>query len=103
MLILADDLGTGDIPLYWNSELVDMPNIQKLANMGVTFKDAHSTPLCVTSRYMLLSGNYAHRGRKPGGVWRISKDPNQFKPLQKSIAEILNEGGNYSSAMYGKW
>jgi len=42
LVILADDVGTGDIPLYWNSGLVDMPNVQRLANMGVTFKDAHS-------------------------------------------------------------
>ena len=37
VLILADDVGTGDIPLYWNSSLVHMPNIDRLAKMGVTF------------------------------------------------------------------
>jgi len=103
LLIMADDVGTGDIPLYWNSSLVDMPNIQRLANMGVTFKDAHSTPLCAPSRYVLLSGNYQHRGCKPNGVWGLEGEQNQFQPFQKSIAEALNEGGNYATAMYGKW
>ena len=67
LLVLADDVGTGDIPSYWDSSVVDMPNIDRLAKMGVTFKDAHSTPLCAPSRYMLLSGNYAHRGFRPNG------------------------------------
>jgi len=70
--------------------------------MGVTFKDAHSTPLCAPSRYMLLSGNYPHRGRLPGGTWDIGRR-NQFRRFQKSIAETLKESGNYSTAMYGKW
>jgi len=79
-----------------------MPNIERLANMGVTFKDAHSTPLCAPSRYMLLSGNYQHRGRSPRGTWTIG-DKNQFRKFQKSIAETLKENGNYSTAIYGKW
>jgi len=103
LIILADDVGTGDIPLYWNSGLVDMPNIQRLADMGVTFKDAHSTPLCAPSRYMLLSGNYPHRGGSPEGRWFIGPLKNQFRFFQKSIAQTLKEGGNYSTAMYGKW
>lgn len=70
--------------------------------MGVTFKDAHSTPLCAPSRYMLLSGNYAHRGHRPSGSWSIKGEQNQFQPLQKSIAETLKESG-YHTAMYGKW
>jgi len=103
LLIMADDVGTGDIPLYWKSSLVDMPNIQRLADMGVTFKDAHSTPICATSRYMLLSGNYVHRGFQPSGVWRTWDKPSQFLPHQKSIADALKDGGNYVTGMFGKW
>ena len=64
LIILADDVGQGDIPFYWNSSQVDMPNIQRLTEMGVSFYNAHSTPLCAPSRYMLLSGNYPHRGTR---------------------------------------
>jgi hypothetical protein len=48
LLILADDVGTGDIPYYWNSSGVEMPNLDRLSSMGVTFMDAHSldAPLC---------------------------------------------------------
>jgi len=65
-IIFADDVGTGDIPFWWNnsSSLVDMPNIKILADMGVSFRDTVCAPL----RYMLLSGNYQHRGKKAAGT-----------------------------------
>lgn len=102
LLILADDMGTGDIPFYWNTSLVDMPNLQKLADQGVLFEDAHSTPLCSPSRYMLLSGNYPHRGREHYGTWTWNKDRNHFRDGQKSIAYELGNAG-YKTAMFGKW
>lgn len=102
LLIFADDVGTGDIPRYWNSGLVKMPNIDRLSDMGVTFLDAHSTPLCAPSRYMLLSGNYQHRGRNPNGSWNLGYENNQFTSNQKSLAEIL-KGAGYHTFMTGKW
>ncbi len=62
LLILADDIGQGDLPAYFNSSAVSTPNIDALIEKGLMFTDTHSTPLCATSRYMLLSGNYQHRG-----------------------------------------
>mmetsp|Transcript_24878 Transcript_24878/g.38014 ORF Transcript_24878/g.38014 Transcript_24878/m.38014 type:complete len:571 (+) Transcript_24878:65-1777(+) len=103
LIILADDVGTGDIPSYWNSSLVEMPNLSRLSQRGVTFTDAHSTPLCSPSRYMLLSGNYQHRGRNPSGTWYIKGEGNQFKPNQKSIAEVLRDQAGYHTGMFGKW
>ena len=104
VIIMADDVGTGDIPFYWNSSLVEMPNIKNLSAKGVTFTDAHSTPLCSPSRYMLLSGNYAHRGVYPRGSWNLNRQGNnQFLGSQKSIAEVLREEANYATAMFGKW
>ena len=65
LLIMADDVGTEDLPIYWkdwakitNTSKMQMPNLQYLSSMGVLFQDAHSSPLCAPSRYMLLSGNY---------------------------------------------
>jgi len=104
LLILADDVGTGDIPSWWNTtSLVDMPNINRLMSMGVKFTDAHSTPLCAPSRYMLLSGNYQHRGERPKGSWDMSETGNQFLSYQKSLAQHLKDGAGYSTSMFGKW
>ncbi len=44
LLILADDVGTGEVPGYWNTGLVSMPNLQEhLVQQGTVFTDAHST------------------------------------------------------------
>ena len=102
LIILADDVGTGDIPVYWNSSAVDMPNLDLLAQKGVTFTDAHASSLCAPSRYMLLSGNYAHRGHRLNGSWGVSEAGNQFLDRQTSIAEVLRNEG-YHTSMFGKW
>lgn len=105
ILILADDVGTGDIPFYWkgsNTSSVEMPNLEKLAQKGVLFEDAHSTPFCAPSRYMLLSGNYPHRGLGYMGSWNFESNSNQFTDGQKSIAQVLGEA-NYHTGMFGKW
>jgi len=103
LLIMADDLGTGDVPAYWNSSIVDMPNLDRLGAKGVTFKDVHSTPLCAPSRYMLLSGLYAHRGQNEGGTWSLKQNSNQFRGTQQSLARVLKDGANYHTFMTGKW
>ncbi len=102
LVILADDVGTGDLPFYWQSSLVHMPHLSRLSKMGVTFMDAHSTPLCAPSRYMFLSGNYQHRGRSFNGRWNLAYSNNQFQPHQKSIAEVLRDQAGYHTAMFGK-
>jgi arylsulfatase A-like enzyme len=106
VIIFADDVGTGDVPGYWDGGTrngrVAMPNLEYLLGNGTTFTDAHSTPLCAPSRYVLLSGNYQHRGEKFGGSWTVNYEGNQFRKRQKSIARVLGDSG-YKTAMFGKW
>ena len=103
LLILADDVGTEDVPGYWGNHIVEMPNIEKLQSQGVTFLDVHSTPLCAPSRYMLLSGNYQHRGLKTPSAWNFWDGQNQFLHNQQSIAQVLKESAGYHTWMAGKW
>jgi arylsulfatase A-like enzyme len=103
LVIFADDVGTGDVPGYWDdSNKVDMPHLTKLVEHGTTFTDAHSSPLCAPSRYMFLSGNYQHRGVRYPSVWNLNYKTNQFKKGQLSIADVLGHNG-YDTAMFGKW
>ncbi len=103
MIIFADDVGTGDVPGYFNNtSLVNMPNLEDLVQQGTTFTDAHSTPLCAPSRYVLLSGNYQHRGSRNGGTWTVNYLSSQFRPGQKSIAQVFKDNG-YQTAIFGKW
>ena len=102
LIILADDVGTGEVPGYWNTGNVEMPNVQKLVDEGITFTDAHSTPLCSPSRYVLLSGNYQHRGYLVGSTWKMNYQSGQFRNGQLSLADVFKAGG-YHTAMMGKW
>ena len=104
LVIFADDVGTGDVPGYWNSNKVDMPNLEKHVAEGTPFTDAYSTPVCAPSRYMFLSGNYPYRGKLPGSVWEFNYiDGSQFYiEQQKSLAQLLQENG-YDTAVFGKW
>ena len=105
MVIFADDVGTGDVPGYWeNTNGVKMPNLKQLVADGTTFTDAHSSPLCAPSRYTFLSGNYPHRGSRFAGTWVINYDEegSQFRKGQKSIAGVFRNKG-YETAAFGKW
>jgi len=101
LLILADDVGVGDIKGYWNGQ-VDTPHLKNLANHGTTFLNAHSTPLCASSRYAILSGNYQYRGVSNDGVYKLAKQ-SSFRATQMSIAEVLRTQSNYHTGAIGKW
>jgi len=46
LLVLADDIGTDNVPGYWAASCrVDMPNLEELISKGVLFTDAHSAPM----------------------------------------------------------
>lgn len=60
LLILADDLGYGDIAFYNPESKVPTPNIDRLATEGMLFTDAHSpATVCTPSRYSILTGRMA--------------------------------------------
>src|SRR5512137_3185890 len=72
VIILADDLGFGDVGCYGATK-IPTPNVDRLAREGLRFRDAHSTSAsCTPSRYALLTGEYPWRrkgtGILPGGA-----------------------------------
>ena len=60
IVILADDLGYGDVGAYGATDILT-PNIDRLAGEGVAFSNYHVAPSCSISRVMLLTGSYAPR------------------------------------------
>lgn len=103
VLILADDLGYGDIQAYNPESKIPSPNLNRLAKEGVLFIDAHSgSAVCTPTRYGLLTGRYCWRTElKSGVLW-----PPDDKPLigqdRLTIAGMLKKS-NYHSACIGKW
>ena len=65
LLILIDDMGREWLSCY-GSEMVETPNIDRLAAQGIRFKNCYATPLCTTTRSVLLSGRYQFR---TGWTW----------------------------------
>ena len=65
------------------------------------FTHAHTpAAFCSPTRYSMLTGNYAWRGRTPNGTWGFDV-PGQILPGQKTVANLLKEAG-YRTAMFGK-
>ncbi|MDD9998437.1 MAG: sulfatase-like hydrolase/transferase, partial [Rhodospirillaceae bacterium] len=68
VLILADDLGYGDIGSYNPHSRIQTPHMDQLAEEGMRFTDAHSpSAVCTPTRYALLTGRYAWRSRLKSG------------------------------------
>ncbi|KMT66738.1 hypothetical protein XM47_01025 [Catenovulum maritimum] len=107
VLVMADDIGLGDIGFYHQlstgkQPVVATPNIDELVKTGMRFSDAHSpASLCAPSRYSMLTGNYPFRSGKINGVW-TPHAKSGIEPNATTIARIAKAGG-YNTAFFGKW
>ena len=104
VLIFADDLGYGDLGCYGATK-VQTPNIDRLAEEGRRFTDAHSvSAVCTPSRYALLTGQYPVRGKKGRGIWGPAPvtSPLLVDTEKTTIADVFKESG-YDTAAFGKW
>lgn len=103
LLILADDLGYGDVG-YQGGDL-PTPHIDSIAKSGVRFTDGYVTcPVCAPSRAGLLTGKYQQRF----GFWdnigpyRVSKETEPGIPVDLPIlSERLKKLG-YTCGLFGK-
>ncbi|MDQ3213906.1 MAG: sulfatase-like hydrolase/transferase, partial [Acidobacteriota bacterium] len=69
VIILADDLGYGDLRSYNADSRIPTPHLDRLAAEGMRFTDAHSpSGVCTPTRYGLLTGRYAWRTTLKKGV-----------------------------------
>jgi arylsulfatase A-like enzyme len=100
VIILADDLGYGDLGSY-GSKTIETPNLDRMAREGVRFTDFYvAQGVCSASRAALLTGCYPNRigilsALGPAASHGISDH-------EKTIAEVLKPRG-YATAIYGKW
>ena len=103
ILIMADDLGYGDIGCYGN-RTIKTPNIDALARGGMKFSDYHSNgAVCSPTRAALLTGRYQQRAGIEGVVY--AKGPARETGLaleETTFAEVLKKRG-YATALFGKW
>lgn len=102
VLILADDLGWGDPQCYSETSKIDTPNMNRLADEGMKFTDAHTpSSVCTPTRYGLLTGRYCWRSRLKSSVLDGFSPP-LIESSRVTIATYLQELG-YKTACIGKW
>ena len=100
IVIMADDLGYGDVSCYGATALAT-PNIDRLASQGLRFTNGYcSASTCTPTRYSMLTGNYAFR--KPRTGIAPPNAPAIIKPGTETVASILQRAG-YETAVVGKW
>lgn len=99
VLILADDLGYGDVGCY-GSEIAT-PNLDTMALEGVRFRQYYAASnVCSPSRAALLTGRYPTRVGVPQVL--TPQDTTGLSLGETTIAEMLKPIG-YSTACVGKW
>lgn len=100
IIIYADDLGYGDLECY-GAKNVKTPNVNKLAENGIRFTNAHAVAATSTpSRYSLLTGEYAWR--RPDTDVAAGNAGMIIRPTQFTMADMFKSVG-YTTGAFGKW
>ena len=103
LLILADDLGYGDVGCYNPQSRIPTPNLDRLAAQGMRFTDAHSPcTVCTPTRYSVMTGQMAFRVPRGGTVFTGAGGPSLIAPDRLTLPEMLRSVG-YTTACIGKW
>lgn len=100
LLIMADDLGYGDLGCYGGPD-IPTPHLDRLAAEGTRFTRAYAYPVCTPTRAALLTGQYAERHGFPGKAVLMGTDNPRFAPAV-TFATRLRDAG-YRTALIGKW
>ena len=102
VVILADDMGYGDVQALNPDSKIPTPNLNRLAADGMTFTDAHTgSAVCTPTRYGLVTGRYCWRTRLTSGVLNGYGEPLMDQSRQ-TIADFLG-GQGYHTGIVGKW
>jgi arylsulfatase A-like enzyme len=97
ILILADDLGYGDLSLHGNPRL-RTPELDRLGRESVRFNDHHVAPMCTPTRGELMTGLDAFRN----GATSVADGRSIVRRDVPLLPEMLRAAG-YATAHFGKW
>ena len=100
VIVLADDLGWGDLGCYGHPA-IQTPNLDRFAEQGLRLTHCYSAcAVCSPSRSAILTGRTPYRN----GVWRWIPEGHQvhLRTSEITIAELLQQRG-YDTCHVGKW
>lgn len=102
ILVLADDLGFGDVSCYNPASKITTRHMDRLAAQGMRFVDAHSpSSVCTPTRYGILTGQYCWRTKLKSGVLE-GLSPPLIDKNRLTVAGFLQRL-RYLTACIGKW
>jgi uncharacterized sulfatase len=103
VLILADDLGYGDLGCF-GSQRIQTPNLDRMAAEGMKLTDFYAgCTVCAPSRCVLMTGRHSGRAAVRGNAGQGRDAARQSLPAGSvTVASVLQQAG-YATAMFGKW
>jgi len=103
VIILADDLGYGDIGCFGN-QTIKTPVLDRMASEGMRLTDYHSNGAVSTpTRAALMTGRYQQRAGLEGVLTTSDNHRNAgLQPDEVTFAKVLSANG-YRTAIFGKW
>jgi arylsulfatase A-like enzyme len=102
VLILADNLGWGELGCYGGGSLrgAPTPRIDELASQGMKFLNFNVESDCVPTRSALMTGRHPIR---TGALQSVPAGlPQGIHPWERTMAQTLKDAG-YATGMFGKW
>jgi arylsulfatase A len=102
VLILADDMGYGDIGPYGVKD-IRTPHLDRLAREGVKLTDFYANgPNCTPTRAALLTGRWQQRVGLEWATTPLDKGVTELPAGEPTVARLLKDAG-YRTAIFGKW
>lgn len=100
VLILADDMGYGDIRAFGN-DIVETPNLDRLAEEGICLTQHYSgSPVCAPARAALMTGRYPHR---TGAIDTFEgRGLDRLALREVTLGAHFKQAG-YATGLFGKW
>lgn len=102
VVMLADNVGYGDIGAYGAGEIRGMPTprIDQLASEGLRLTQYLVEPACTPSRAALMTGRYSQRAGLSTVI--VAGTPNTLQASEVTLGEIF-KSRSYATAIAGKW
>jgi arylsulfatase A-like enzyme len=104
VLIVADDLGYGDLRCYNRESDLATPHLDSLAEKGVRFSQFYAASnVCAPSRRALLTGRYPSRLGEWAEAYRTTPDDTAVNPQDEPCFPLFLKQAGYMNGMFGKW
>lgn len=102
VVILADDLGYGEVGCY-GQEIIQTPRLDQMAAEGMRFTHFYAgATVCAPSRSVLMTGQHHGHTRVRGNAGRTNQRAQALLDEDVTVAEVLSAAG-YRTALFGKW